>query len=233
MHVQAENSIVGHCKFEGVSAKIINCNFTGRRYPETLLIINDSTVTFEKISLSSSVDFTFKIFDIMRNSSVTIKDSDFVHNEIDTLIDVRGNCKLIVETCRFIGNIANTSIISLIHSSVRIENSLFEMTVGTVVEMRETVSEILNSFFSRNNVGSWKFRNILLGSDNTHISVNNSSFAENNGAIGGAIHISYWSVLNITNSYFSKNLAKGVGGAISGISNSWLVYHIRFLSQTK
>ena len=218
MHVNVQNSILGHCNFTGISVvNISNCSFTGRSYRKTLLAISDSKVVFDKLNMSKGIFVQAQFLVIERNSSVTLRNSDFFNNEIDGsvgLIEHIDKSILEMQACRFIENFASDSIVHSARSFVRIEKSLFKNNTarhGAISLVGQTVMQMSNSLFT-NNVAN-NLGGSLSGRD-VHISINNSSFIGNSAGYGGAIAIHTASELKITSSYFSQNFGNNGGGAI-------------------
>ena len=231
VYVTMENTVLGHCYFEGISSiKVTNCSFTGRNYTKSLLVISDSTVAFDRISMSNGIFAQAQFLAIVQSSSVTMRNSYFFNNEIIGnvgLIEHIENSTLAVETCRFVHNFAPKSFGGIIHSEtsfLRIESSFFENNYawvgGVIYLINQTVMEILKSLFT-NNV-AYYLGGSFSGYANVHISIHNSTFTGNSvpGWHGGAIEVGVKSTLNITNCVFSKNFANGVAGLISVFNDS-------------
>ena len=217
VEVNVQNSVLGHCNFTGISVvNISNCSFTARSYRDTLLVISDSKVVFNKLYMTKGIFVQAQLLIIERNSSVTLRDSDFFNNEINGsvgLIEHTDKSILEVQACRFVENVASDSIIHSARSFLRIENSMFKNNTtwhGAISLVDQTSMQISNSLFINNMAN----RGGSLSGSDVHMSIDNSSFIGNSANHGGAIAIQTASELKITSSYFSENFGNNGGGAI-------------------
>ena len=131
-----------------------------------------------------------------------------------------------VLTCESHSGYVASCISAFDYCSVTVDNSTFDMNIGSVISLTNSHFYLVHSSFFNN---STPLKVGAISSYNSTLDISHSVFYHNSAMFGGGLWLAF-STATVSNSTFLKNSA-GAGGAAFVIQNSSLVISHSFFSE--